>query len=68
MNGCQQRFQSLSFENEEANEAAVEPPPGYSAFGNARGRIASNVPSQMTPMDGSNRSPRLNNSNRWSRT
>lgn len=44
-NGAQQRFQSLSFETEEASEAAMAPPPGYSAFVGARNRISSNVPS-----------------------
>ena len=47
MNSAQQRFQSLSFENENPGEgreqAALEPPPGYSAFGSSRGRIQSNV-------------------------
>ncbi len=46
MNGAQQRFQSLSFENE---EAALAPPPGYSfsSISNGGARIASNVPSQQ---------------------
>ena len=46
MNGAQQRFQSLSFENE---EAALAPPPDYSfsSISNGGARIASNVPSQQ---------------------
>ena len=46
MNSAQQRFQSLSFENEEREETALAPPPGYSAFGN-RNRVQSNVPGQV---------------------
>jgi len=43
MNGNQQRFQSLSFENE---EAALAPPPDYSAVGGRnRERIATSTPS-----------------------
>ena len=49
MNSVQQRFQSLSFENEERieerGEEALAPPPGYSAF-DGRNRIQSNVPRQ----------------------
>jgi len=47
---AQQRFQSLSFENEERieerEEEVLAPPPGYSAFG-GRNRVQSNVPSQL---------------------
>ena len=50
MNVAQQRFQSLSFENEERGDereqAALAPPPGYSAL-SSRGTIQSNVPSQL---------------------
>ena len=51
INGAQQRFQSLSFENEEQAEAreeeALAPPPGYSTFGaSSRNRVQSNVPAQ----------------------
>lgn len=66
MNGAQQRFQSLSFENEEASEAAMAPPPGYSAFVGARNRVSTNFPGQLGQADANNRSPRLDNSNRWS--
>ncbi|KAL6713954.1 hypothetical protein ACLMJK_008448 [Lecanora helva] len=51
MNGTQQRFQSLCFENEEREsereEEALAPPPGYSTFGgSSRNRVQSNVPIQ----------------------
>lgn len=42
MNRAQQRFQSLSFEGE---EAAVAPPPDYEHIGGGRRRSTSNVPS-----------------------
>lgn len=55
MVGTQQRFQSLSFEDEEAT-LAIAPPPGYSNVGGMfRERIASSVPSPV-----SNRSTRPN--------
>ena len=46
MNGAQQRFQSLSFENE---EAALAPPPdySYSSISNGGPRIASSAASQQ---------------------
>ena len=46
--GAQQRFQSLSFEseNEEADEAAMAPPPEYSSAFRGRGGIQSSVPDQ----------------------
>ena len=46
MNGAQQRFQSLSFENE---EAALAPPPdySYSSISNSGPRIASSAASQQ---------------------
>ncbi len=65
MNGAQQRFQSLSFENEEASEAAMAPPPGYSAFVGARNRVSSNVPGPRGQADTSNRSTRLDSFTRW---
>lgn len=64
MNGAQQRFQSLSFESEEAGEAAMAPPPGYSAFIGARNRISSNVPGHLGLADANNRSPRLDDPSR----
>ncbi|MCJ1457065.1 hypothetical protein MMC28_007431 [Mycoblastus sanguinarius] len=49
-NHAQQRFQSLSFENE---EAALAPPPEYSSFGGRnRGRVATNVRSPTGLMAG----------------
>lgn len=50
MNGAQQRFQSLSFENE---EAALAPPPdySYSSISNGGPRIASSVASQQPRMN-----------------
>ena len=52
MNAAQQRFQSLSFEDEEhggsRDEEAMAPPPGYSAFGSGgRSRVQSNVPGHL---------------------
>lgn len=64
--GTQQRFQSLSFENEEAREAAMASPPGYSAFGDTRNRISTNVPQRISHADASNRSPRVDGDNHWS--
>ena len=51
MDGAQQRFQSLSFENEEQAEAreeeALAPPPEYSTFGaRSRTRVHSSLPVQ----------------------
>ncbi len=45
MNGTQQRFQSLSFENE---EAVLAPPPDYSAIGGRNSeRIATSMPAPL---------------------
>ena len=52
MIGAQQRFQSLTFEDEESGEgrqeAAMAQPPEYSTFGGGRVRRRSNVPSRLS--------------------
>lgn len=54
MIGAQQRFQSLSFENEEASQAAMAPPPGYSAYAGTPNRVLSNVPNHLGEADANN--------------
>jgi len=54
MDGAMQRFQSLSFENEEASQAAMAPPPGYSAYAGTPNRVLSNVPHHLGEADANN--------------